>query len=77
VGLLILSIVLYLPMRLIGFAAVVLVLCEVGMAWTDWRVRHHPAGAVLTLLVIPFIVFVAGALVRFRTWLIQARQRWS
>jgi hypothetical protein len=77
VGLLIFSIVLYLPMRLVGFAAVILVLCEVGMAWTDWRVRHHPGGAVLTLLTIPLILFATGALVRFRTWLIEARRRWS
>jgi hypothetical protein len=31
----------------------------------------------MSVLVIPFIVFVAGALVRFRAWLIEARQRWS
>ena len=77
VGLLILSVVLWLPMRLIGFVAVVLVLCEFGMAWTDWHVRHNPAGAVITLLMIPVILFVAGALVRFRAWLIEARHRWS
>jgi len=77
VGLLILSVVLWLPMRVIGFVAVILVLCELGMAWTDWHVRHNPAGAVITLLMIPVILFVAGALVRFRTWLIEARYRWS
>jgi hypothetical protein len=77
VGLLILSVVLYLPMRLIGFVAVILVLCEVAMAWTDWHVRRNPRGAVLTLLVIPLILFAAGALVRFRTWLREARSRWS
>lgn len=77
VGLLILSVMLWLPMRVIGFVAVILVLCELGMAWTDWHVRHNPAGAVITLLMIPVILFVAGALVRFRAWLIEARYRWS
>jgi hypothetical protein len=77
VGLLMASIVLWLPLRLIGFAAVILVLCEFGMAWTDWHIRHNPAGAALTLLTIPVILFAAGALIRFRAWLIQARYRWS
>ena len=77
VSLLILSVVLWLPMRLIGFVAVILVLCELAMAWTDWHVRHNPAGAVITLLMVPLILFVAGALVRFRAWLIEARYRWS
>lgn len=77
VGLLILSVVLWLPLRLIGFAAVILVLCELGMAWTYWHVRHNPAGAVMSVLMIPVILFVAGALVRFRAWLIEARYRWS
>lgn len=77
VGLLIASIALWLPLRLIGPAAVILVLCELGMAWTDWHVRHNPAGVVMTLLMIPVILFVAGALMRFRAWLIEARYRWS
>jgi hypothetical protein len=77
VGLLISSIVLWLPLRLIGFAAMILVLCELGMAWTDWHERHNPIGAVLTLLMIPFILFAAGAFIRFRAWLVEARYRWS
>ncbi len=77
VGLLILSIVLWLPLRLIGFVAVILVFCELGMAWTDWQVRHNPAGAVMTLLMIPLTLFVAGAVIRFRAWLIEVRYRWS
>ena len=77
VGLLMASIVLWLPLRLIGFASVILVLCEVGMAWTDWYVRHNPTGALLTLLMIPLILFAVGALIRFRAWLIEARYRWS
>lgn len=77
VVLLIASIVLWLPLRLIGFAAVILVLCEFGMAWTDWHVRHNPAGAVLTLLTISLILFAAGALIWFRAWLSEARYRWS
>jgi hypothetical protein len=77
VGLLILSVVLFLPMRLIGFVAVILVFCELGMAWTDWHVRHRHAGSLLTLLTIPLILFATGALVRFRAWLIEARSRWS
>ena len=77
VGLLILSIVLYLPMRLVGLVAVTLVIGELLMAFTYWHVRHNPAGAAMSVLTIPLILFVAGALVRLRTWLIEARHRWS
>ena len=77
VGLLILSIVLWLPMRLIGLVAVTLVFGELGMAFTYLHVRHNPVGAVMSVLMIPVILFVAGALIRFRAWLIEARYRWS
>jgi hypothetical protein len=77
VGLLILSIVLYLPMRLIGLLAVTLVIAELLLAFTYWHVRHNPMGTVMSLLTIPVILFATGALIRFRTWLIEARQRWS
>jgi hypothetical protein len=77
VGLLIVSIVLWLPLRLIGLVTIILVIGELAMAWTDWHVRHNPTGAVMSMLLVPFILFVAGALVRFRAWLIQARYRWS
>jgi hypothetical protein len=77
VGLLILSVVLFLPMRLIGLLAVTLVIAELLLAFTYWRVRHNPLGAVVSLLTIPGILFVTGALVRFRAWLIEARSRWS
>ena len=77
VGLLILSIVLWLPMRLIGFFAVTLVVAELLMAFTYLHVRHNPGGALMSVLMIPVILFVAGALVRFRAWLFEARDRWS
>lgn len=77
VGLLILSIVLYLPMRLVGLLAVALVVGELLMAFTYWHVRHNPVGAVTSVLTIPLILFAVGALVRFRAWLIEARHRWS
>jgi hypothetical protein len=77
VGLLIVSIVLWLPLRLIGLVAVTLVIGESLMAFTYLHVRHNPAGAVMSLLMIPVILFVAGALIRFRAWLIEARYRWS
>ena len=77
VGLLVLSIVLYLPMRLIGLLAVTLVIAESLMAFTYWHVRHNPVGTVASLLTIPVILFAAGALVRFRAWLSEARRRWS
>ena len=77
VGLLILSIVLWLPLRLIGLVAVTLVVGELLMAFTYLHVRHNPGGALMSVLMIPVILFVAGALVRFRAWLIEARYRWS
>ena len=77
VGLLILSVVLYLPMRLVGLLAVSLVIGELLMAFTYWHVRHNLKGAVVSLLTIPLILFAAGALVRFRAWLREARSRWS
>ena len=77
VGLLIASIVLWLPLRLIGLVAVTLVIAELLMAFTYLHMRHNPAGAVMSVLMIPVILFVAGALVRFRAWLIEARYRWS
>ena len=77
VGLLIVSIVLWLPLRLIGLVAVTLVIGELLMAFTYLHVRHNPSGALMSVLMIPVILFVAGALVRFRAWLIEARYRWS
>jgi hypothetical protein len=77
VGLLMVSIVLWLPLRLIGLITIILVIGELAMAWTDWHVRHNAAGAVMSVLLVPVILFVAGALVRFRSWLREARYRWS
>jgi hypothetical protein len=77
VGLLIASILLWLPLRLIGLVAVTLVVGELLMAFTYLHVRHNPAGALMSVLMIPVILFAAGALIRFRAWLIEARFRWS
>jgi hypothetical protein len=77
VGLIVASIVLWLPLRLIGLVAVTLVIAELLMAFTYLHVRHNPAGAVMSVLMIPVILFATGVLIRFRAWLIQARYRWS
>jgi hypothetical protein len=77
VGLTLLSVVLWLPMKLIGFVAVVGVIAEGAMAWTYIHERHDPFGAVMCVVMILAVLFVAGALVRFRTWLVLARQRWQ
>lgn len=77
VGLTLASVVLWLPLRLIGLVAVVGSLAEAAMAWTYIHERHDPFGAVMCVLMIVAVLFAAGALMRFRTWLILARQRWQ
>lgn len=67
--------VLWLPMKLIPIVAVLGVLCELGMSWTYFRYRHEIYGGVMSLVMVLVVIFAAGALIRFRTWLVISRER--
>ena len=76
-GLTILSVLLYLPMRLLGFLTVIAVLSRFISAWIFFHYNHDTKQAVLTMLTVPVILFAAGAFLKLRNWLILARIRWS
>jgi hypothetical protein len=77
VGLTILAVLLYLPMRLLGFLTVMAVLSRFISAWVFWHYNHDAFSASMSLLMVPVVLFVAGALLKFRNWLFLARMKWS
>jgi hypothetical protein len=48
------------------------------MAYTYFAVRHQVVGGMMSLVMVLVVFFAAGALIRFRTWLIiqKERTRW-
>ena len=67
--------ILWLPMKLFPTVVVLGVLCELGMSWTYYHYRHEIYGTVMSLVMVLVVFFAAGALIRFRTWLIFQRER--
>ena len=75
IGLNLLGTVLWLPLKLLPVLVVVGVIGELAMAYTYFAVRHQVLGGVMSLVMVLVVVFAAGALLRFRTWLTIQRER--
>jgi hypothetical protein len=78
IGLTLCSPVLWLLMKLMPLLVVAAVIGELAMAYTYFAVRHQVFGGVMSLVMVLVVFFAAGALIRFRTWLIiqKERARW-
>ena len=68
------ALILWLPLRFGPYLLMVLVVSEIGMSYTYFRVRHQPLGGIMALLIIPAIFLVMGILLRLRTWIMVTRQ---
>ena len=78
IGLTLCSPVLWLLMKLMPLLVVAAVIGELAMAYTYFAVRHQVFGGIMSLVMVLVVFFAAGALIRFRTWLIfqKERARW-
>jgi len=75
IGLTLCSPVLWLLMKLMPLLVVAAVIGELAMAYTYFAVRHRVVGGIMSLVMVLVVFFAAGALIRFRTWLIFQRER--
>ena len=78
IGLTLCSPVLWLLMKLMPLLVVAAVIGELAMAYTYFAVRHQVFGGIMSLVMLLVVFFAAGALIRFRTWLMfqKERARW-
>ena len=70
--------VLWLPFRLIGFFTVLFTIAMTLLGYIAVIFHHDYAGGVMALLAIVLGFFIAGALVKLRTWVLMTREefRW-
>jgi hypothetical protein len=78
IGLTLCSPVLWLLMKLMPLLVVAAMIGELAMAYTYFAVRRQVFGGIMSLVMVLVVFFAAGALIRFRTWLIiqKERARW-
>ena len=73
----VLSILLFVPLRLVGIVAFLGVVVEGVNIWMYLHIRHDFRGAAMSVLMLILVSFVAGALLGLRSWLTNTRTRWS